>query len=223
MRIANVLGFEGLYCVTDEGKVYNLKTGKEMRQRESKGYMYVHLSSKGASFNLRVNRLVLSSFMRKNIDEKFVVDHIDNNKLNNRLDNLRLLTNGENTVRGKKLKRPRGVCYYEHINKYGANIQINHKRYFLGTFDTEKEASETYEQALLNWKMDGIVPLTAEERNDKTHKLCKRCGRELPTECFNSLKRGGYSNLCKDCEKEYKHEMYLKYRRQANKEAATLW
>lgn len=212
MRIVEVLGFEGLYCVTDEGEVYSLKTGRKITQKNQRGYMYVHLSSKGVSYNIRVNRLVMSSFMRKKIDGRFVVDHIDNNKLNNRLDNLRLLTNGENTVRGKSLKYPRGVCYYEHIKKYGANIQINHKRYFLGTFDTEKEASKTYEQALLNWKMDGIVPLTAEERNDKTHKLCKRCKRELPVENFNSLKRGGYSNLCKECEKEYKHEMYLKHK-----------
>lgn len=212
MRIVNVLGFEGLYCVTDEGKVYNLKTGKEIRQREYRGYMYVHLSSKGASFNLRVNRLVVSSFTRKKIDEKFVVDHIDCNRLNNRLDNLRLLTNGENTVRGKELKLPRGVCFYEHIKKYGANIQINHKRYFLGAFATEKEASDAYECALLDWKEKDILPLPANERKDRTHKICGRCGEYLPIESFHILKRGGHSNLCMQCEKEYKHEMYLKYK-----------
>ena len=212
MRIANVLGFEGLYCVTDEGKVYNLKTGKEMLQRENKGYMYVHLSSQGASFNLRVNRLVVSSFMRKKIDEKFVVDHIDCDRLNNRLDNLRLLTNGENTIRGKELKFPRGVCFYEHTKKYGANIQINHKRYFLGAFATEKEASDAYECALLNWKDNGTLPLSASERKDYTHKVCGRCGECLPIESFRILKRGGHSNLCMQCEKEYKHEMYLKYK-----------
>lgn len=212
MKIVNVLGFEGEYCVTDEGKVYNLKTGNEMQKREYRGYYYVHLHSNGLSYNLRLNRLVLSSFRREKIDEKFVVDHIDCNKLNDRLDNLRLITNGENTLRGKTSKYSRGVCYYNHNKKFGANIQINHKRYFLGLFDTEKEASEVYEQALSNWKDCDIVPLEANERVDKTHKICKMCGEDLPIEEFKELKRGGHSHLCMRCEKEYKHEKYLAFR-----------
>ena len=213
MRIVNVLGFDGLYCVTDEGRVFSLKTGNELRQIDYGGYLYVHLHSNGLSFNLRVNRLVLSSFTKKDIDERFVVDHIDCDKHNNRLDNLRLLTNGENTVRGKSLKFPRGVCYYEHIKKYGANIQINHKRYFLGAYDTQEEASNTYEAALKRWKDNGIIPLSANERKNNTRKVCKRCGKDLPIDSFKTLSRGGHSNLCVDCEKEYKHEMYIKYKR----------
>jgi hypothetical protein len=79
----------------------------------------------------------------------FQVDHIDGDRLNNRPENLRLVTNRQNHRSYKKpYKNPtskyRGVCWAKEVNKYLARIHHNNKDIHLGLFTCEKEAALAY-------------------------------------------------------------------------------
>jgi hypothetical protein len=76
------------------------------------------------------------------------IDHIDRNKLNNKISNLRLVTPKENmfnkvSAKGK-VNNYRGVSYRKDRGKWRAQISINNKCVHLGTFLTEEEAYASY-------------------------------------------------------------------------------
>lgn len=198
MKIVNVIGYEGLYAVTDDGIIYSLKKGEMMNQRINKaGYCEISLSKDGVRKTLRVHQIVYNSFHGKEYDE-LVIDHINSIKTDNRLDNLRKITNRENVARSKVSPYGRGVRYFKRINRFGAEIGINNTRYYLGTFQTEEEACNAYKKALSNWEDKGVLPL----KKDRSVKLCKRCGMILPKSEFYYVKGHGTTYLCKECHKK---------------------
>ena len=85
------------------------------------------------------------------IPEGMQIDHIDGNPANNRLKNLRLATNRENSLNsrrktGKRLgKYLRGT--YPSLSKWAAGMTVHGKRVYLGTFNTELESHEAYLKA----------------------------------------------------------------------------
>ena len=86
--------YEGFYQVSNLGKILSLNyknTGKAELMNPSKdkdGYFQVHLRKNGESKMCKVHRLVAEAFI-PNPENKPTVDHIDRNKLNNFVGNLR--------------------------------------------------------------------------------------------------------------------------------------
>lgn len=90
-----------------------------------------------------------------NCPKESQVDHINRNKLDNRLQNLRICSNAENSrnkkVTNKKYKYPTGVS--KMLDKYGrkkpfiAAIKVNNKTVHLGYFYTPSEAALAYNEA----------------------------------------------------------------------------
>ena len=73
------------------------------------------------------------------------VDHIDNDRANNRLDNLRLATNAQNNANCTGKSRsglPKGVR--KNKCRFGARVRVNKVEHWLGTFDTPELAHEAY-------------------------------------------------------------------------------
>lgn len=85
-----------------------------------------------------------------NAPKELVVDHVDNNGLNNCKDNLRLVTLAQNSQRAnnsasnpnKKHSKYRGVSYLGWYGKYLAYVDTKGKRKYLGYFDTDIEAAQ---------------------------------------------------------------------------------
>lgn len=78
---------------------------------------------------------------------KELIDHIDGNGLNNKMSNLRELTNAQNIQATLKLPKHntsgfRGVIY--HKGKWRAGISINNRRVEIGYFDSPEEAHLAY-------------------------------------------------------------------------------
>lgn len=100
-----VVGYEGLYEVSNTGKVRSLERittvgrrgiGKELKQYLLPcGYLDVSLSNSGKIKHKRVHRLVADAFC-ENPDGKDEVNHIDGNKKNNSASNLEWVTAAEN-------------------------------------------------------------------------------------------------------------------------------
>lgn len=101
-----IKGYEGLYEVSNDGRVrrlkfingrHNFEKIKECKQTlNTWGYMTVNLSKNGKGNTKRVHRLVANAFLG---ESELQIDHIDGNKQNNRLDNFEYVTAKENTNR----------------------------------------------------------------------------------------------------------------------------
>jgi hypothetical protein len=104
--------------------------------------------------NKRSHRLHRLIYMMHHGFVPLIVDHIDNNKLNNKIENLRAVNWSESNLnRGKHQRNTsgyKGVTFVKTENKFSSRIAINGKRYFLGYFDTAKEAHNAYCRAAKN-------------------------------------------------------------------------
>jgi len=93
-------------------------------------------------------------------DENAELDHIDGDKLNNRVENLRLVSSRENNQNRVKHRNGRltGCSFHKRCNKWEAQIRINGKLVCLGLFDTELEAHTIYLKAcrLKEQYVDGV-------------------------------------------------------------------
>jgi hypothetical protein len=95
---------------------------------------------------IHLHRVIATVFI-PNPDGKRCVDHINGDKLDNRICNLRWATHTENMRNKKPIYKistlPRGVR--NNYGKYQAEIKFQGKKYHLGTYDSAEEASEVYE------------------------------------------------------------------------------
>lgn len=153
-----VVGYEGLYEVSNLGRFKSLHYGKERILKpmiKNKGYETVLLCKKGVCTKKSVHREVLLTFVGKP-KEGEECDHIDRNPKNNRVDNLRWVSRKENMLNtaGYGTSKFKGV-FIQKTKRVDdsikesivANIRINNKQNYLGTFNTEEEAHEAYKQA----------------------------------------------------------------------------
>lgn len=90
----DVVGYEGLYQVSDHGRVRRNGHIKAVSVDHG-GYVTVSLSRKSKQQTLKVHRLVALAFI-PNPEHKKTVNHIDGNKQNNSINNLEWATHGEN-------------------------------------------------------------------------------------------------------------------------------
>ena len=148
----SISGYEGLYEVSNFGNVKSLTNDKILKPcLGSRGYYMVRVYKDNKGNTMSIHILVAMAFLGHKPDGyKIVVDHIDNNKLNNHVSNLQLISNRENTSKDKKngTSKYTGVTWYNASNKWLAQIAINSKKKNLGLFETEDEAHEAYQKAL---------------------------------------------------------------------------
>ena len=89
----DIEGYEGLYQVSDQGRVKSLnyrRTGKERVIKQSfdtNGYLVVKLSKGGEKTHYKVHRLVAEAFI-ENPDNKPRISHINTIRADNRAENL---------------------------------------------------------------------------------------------------------------------------------------
>ena len=104
---------------------------------------YCHVKCKGRM--LQYHRLVWI-LVNGDIPAGKEMDHINGNRLDNRLENLRLVTSRENN-QNRSLHRATGMCGYrwhKRDKKWHARIYINGKHIHLGAFSNENEAQKAY-------------------------------------------------------------------------------
>ena len=142
------------YQVSNLGKVKSLKCGKEKILKNninSSGYYQVSLSKNGKNYGFKIHQLVAMAFLNHIPNGyKFVIDHINSNKLDNKVSNLQIISQRENCYGKRTIKSRLLVGVNKVDNKFRSRITINGKRKHLGLFKTELEAHEAYKKALKN-------------------------------------------------------------------------
>jgi len=113
------------------------------------GYAMVRTSEVAGEWSQNqeyIHRIVVRRMLRVLLPPShlFVVDHINNDKLDNRRENLRLLTQSENTARTKTPKQNRyGYARIQIIygGRFGVLFKINCQTNHFGSYDTAEEAA----------------------------------------------------------------------------------
>lgn len=147
-----------LYIENTQGKSFEVFVDNEDVEKivsyswylSKTGYVFTNKSYNKKKYKIRLHRLLLGVELDKPV---FVVDHIDNNPLNNRKGNLRLVTQWENILNSKHLKVRkihRGVSLEK--NKWRAKIHINNRRINLGLFDNYEDAVQRRLQGEIEYK-----------------------------------------------------------------------
>ena len=159
-----VVGYEGLYQVSNLGIVKSLPKkwacgnggflnheGKFLKNQLRTGYYSVRLYKEKKYTDIKIHQIVGCTFLGyvRNGLQDFVVDHIDNDKLNNRLDNLQIITQRENASKDRKNNSGFTGVYKTKNGKYRSQIKINKKQIHLGYFNTKIEAKDAYYNQLL--------------------------------------------------------------------------
>jgi hypothetical protein len=118
------------------------------------GYLKVSLCHEGKVKTVSIHRVVAQNFM-PNYVEGFEVDHIDRDRANNALTNLRSAWVSRSVNSRNKSKRAgtysehMGVGWDKSARKWRAQICIDRVDKNLGSFDDEEEAAEAYKAAVL--------------------------------------------------------------------------
>jgi hypothetical protein len=131
------------YSVSNFGRVRNNATDKILKPGKSNGYYKHNLYKDGNMYTKKIHKLVAEAFIT-NPSNKKCIDHIDNNRLNNNVSNLRWVSQQENCMNQKlstnNTSNYKGVSFDKHYKKWRARIQINGKEKHLGYFDNIEDA-----------------------------------------------------------------------------------
>lgn len=158
----DIPGYEGLYSVSNKGRVYSQRVCRIMSPKKSKvGYLRITLCGKdGNRLSTGIHRLVALAFI-PNPENKPTVNHINEVKFDNRVENLEWATNAEQNIHGTRIRRAiehtdwkarnAKTDYASVAKKHDYQSQKMCNRYFTevskngvveGIFRSQKEASD---------------------------------------------------------------------------------
>lgn len=143
------------YQVSNLGNVKSLHFGKEKILKthiSTNGYLILILYKNKKPKTRTIHQLVAQTFLNHKPDgsQKIVVDHINNDKTDNRLDNLQLITQRENKTKDQKKSSSiyTGVVWSKSVGKWMSSIRYNGKKIYLGYFIKEYDAHIAYKNKL---------------------------------------------------------------------------
>ena len=157
----DIKGYEGKYQISNLGNVRSLYDTNQFKKTfrikklslgERSGYKVIALTKNGKRKSFQVHRLVAEAFI-PNLQNKPFINHIDENRINNNVNNLEWCTQKENVLHSKyKMYKPKksklptsGEKYIIKRNRYNKIfyeifIYKNGKRTYLGRKNNLKEA-----------------------------------------------------------------------------------
>ncbi len=150
--------YEGYYQVSSLGRVKSFKNRIDLILKNrigTNGYFSVCLRKNNKSKYFSVHKLVAMAFLNHTpCGYYLIIDHINSNKTDNRLENLQIVTSRQNASK-KNIKTSSsfiGVSFNKRAKKFKAIIYFNKRNLCLGSFDSEIEASQYYQNALKSLK-----------------------------------------------------------------------
>ena len=149
------------YMISNLGRVKSFKcninkNGKILKPSINNGYYFVCLTNNnGKLVKKNIHRLISELFI-PNPNNLPNVDHIDTNRLNNDLSNLRWASLSQNQCnRNKQVTKTsskyKGVYWNKKMQKWRAQVSFEGKQYYLGCFTSEIEAALSYNQSALKF------------------------------------------------------------------------
>lgn len=146
-----IVGYEGLYDVSNIGHVRSITGALKKNQTTTKGYASCGLYKESHQKVMKVHRLVYKAFIGTLSDSE-QINHINGDKKDNRVTNLEKVSCVDNVNHcyiGKKQRSyfP-GVNPYK--NKWAVYATVGKERIYLGTFGKEESAGKAYIEFLIS-------------------------------------------------------------------------
>lgn len=146
-----------------EGKLYWLKNtgGKGFADSEcgyiaDSGYRMMGF----AGIEVRAHRIVWLLEHGAFPAEDLVIDHINRNRSDNRIENLRAVPqvlNAHNIVKAKKNSTTGLLGVHRNKKRFSAGLYVDHKPKHLGTFDTPEQAHAAYVEAKKTFYPEAVI------------------------------------------------------------------
>jgi len=151
-------GFKGIYEVSDFGRVRSISRIDSLkREKEGKvlmphvnryGYSVITLHLHGKNHLKTIHRLVASAFL-PDYSELLQVDHVNGDRGNNYISNLRMTNQTNNNGNARKLNpsssKYKGVTWHKRDKRWIARIQKEGKQFQIGYYLDEIEAARAYD------------------------------------------------------------------------------
>lgn len=132
------LAVEKGFTYNPENGIVTTPTGVETKRTTVNGYIHLSLYQNKKRYSFLGHQFAWY-FMYKNLPK--CIDHINQNKIDNSIVNLRSVTKSQNAMNMKNVK---GYTFCSRSKKYIAIIMINYKKKHLGRFNTPEEAQKCY-------------------------------------------------------------------------------
>ena len=124
--------------------------------KSDKGYHYIKINYNGKRYIIAEHRVIWA--LSKNQWPEHTIDHIDNNKSNNKMKNLRSATVAENNKNKPSTKNStskyKGITWKSKENKWYVAVRVYGKSKHLGIFYDEVDAAIAYNQAAKKYHGD---------------------------------------------------------------------
>ena len=142
------ISFAPRYSVSSLGKVKNTKTGRILKFALSRGYPMVTVIKDKKRRQCPIHRLVALHFL-PNPEQKPQVDHINGDRKDNTLKNLRWVTHAEQMLNRKGFcatSSYKGVSWHVPSKKWVVHIARDGKAYHCGLYKCEEDACTVYNE-----------------------------------------------------------------------------
>ena len=160
--------YEGFYEVSDKGRIRSLDRlvkgrvgnerlfpGKLLKLETTyQGYKRVRLSREGKTKRFTVHSLVAQEFIG-DYPEGLVINHIDENKANNRVENLEYVTQKENVNHGTGIERRSAP---QRMKVKGTNIESGEVVIFPSMMAAERDTDGYFHNGHISQAVAGILP-----------------------------------------------------------------
>jgi hypothetical protein len=117
---------------------------------KKRGHIYFSKKITGIKKRIELHRFIMGDPVGK------YVDHVSGNTLDNTRKNLRVCSNATNLrnathIRPNNTSGKSGVWFAKRINRWSAEIKVNYKKIFLGTFKKFEDAVKAREKAEIKY------------------------------------------------------------------------
>lgn len=110
------------YRVSSCGRIMNKNTKRLLKPDSNSKYYSVNLYKNNKQYKFLIHRLVYEVFNEDKIEDGYVINHIDGNKINNCLNNLEKITRTENNLHAVyKIKTTKNT---KEVSQYDLNLKL---------------------------------------------------------------------------------------------------
>lgn len=145
---------QGKYATVDDEDYEPLMQYKWYARKGGYCFYAVRTLYLGGGRKHQINKTIFMHCVIIKPPNGFETDHINHNGLDNRKCNLRICKRWQNNGNQRKTRgtsKYKGVFWHKKRNKWEARICINKKRTFLGRFDNEEQAAQSYNVAAIKY------------------------------------------------------------------------